>query len=138
MCVCVYIYIYIFLCIFILYNIWCVCGCGYCPVAKLCPALWSHGLQHARLPCPSRSPRVCSKSCSLSQCHYLTISSSATLFSFCLQSFPASESFPVSYICVCVCIHTHTHTHAQTHTHIYIYYFRVESFFLAFTPKSLL
>ena len=45
-------------------------------------------------------PRVCSNSCALTQGCYLTISSSATLFSFCLQPFPASESFPVSQLFV--------------------------------------
>ena len=59
-------------------------------------SLWPHGLQHTRLPCPSLSPRVCSVSCLLSWWYYPTISSSATLFSFCFQSFPASGSFPVS------------------------------------------
>ena len=59
-------------------------------------SLWPHGLQHARLPCPSLSPRVCSDSCSLSSWCYLTISSSTTLFSFCLQSLPASGPFPMS------------------------------------------
>ena len=43
------------------------------------------GLQHARLPCPSPSPRVSSSLCPLSWWCYLTISSSAALFSFCLQ-----------------------------------------------------
>ena len=57
-----------------------------------------HGLQHARLPCPPLSPRVCSNSCSLSQWCYLAISSSASPFSFCLQSFPASGSFPMSQL----------------------------------------
>ena len=52
-----------------------------------------HGLQHTRLLSPPLSPRVCSNSCSLSQWCYLTISSSAAPFSFCFQSFPASESF---------------------------------------------
>ena len=51
---------------------------------------------HARLACPSLSPRVCSNSCPYSQWCYLTISSSATPFSSCLQSFPASGSFPMS------------------------------------------
>ena len=59
-------------------------------------SLWPHGLQHARLPCPSLSPRVCSNSCPLSQWCYLTISSFDTFFSFCLQSCPASQSFPMS------------------------------------------
>ena len=34
-------------------------------VATSCPTLWPHDLQHARLPCPSPSPRVCSNSCPL-------------------------------------------------------------------------
>ena len=46
-------------------------------------------------PCPSPSPRVCSNSCPLSRWCYLTISSSTASFSFCLQSFPASGSFPM-------------------------------------------
>ena len=58
--------------------------------------MWPHGLQHVRLPCPSLSSRVCSNSCPLSQWCYLTISFSAAPFSFCLQSFPASGSFPMS------------------------------------------
>ena len=58
---------------------------------------WSHGLQHTRLPCPSLSPRACSNSCPLSRWCYLAISSSVTLF-FCLQSFPASGSFPMSQL----------------------------------------
>ena len=58
---------------------------------------WPHGLQHARLPCPSLSPAVGLNSCPLSwQCHP-TISSSVAHLS-CLQSFPASGSFPVSHL----------------------------------------
>ena len=53
--------------------------------------------KHARLPCPSLAPRVCSDSCPLCQWCCLTISSSAALFSFCLQSFPALGSFPMSW-----------------------------------------
>ena len=60
-------------------------------------SLWPHGLQHARLPCPSLSPRVCSNSCLLSRWCSLT-SSSATPFSFCLRSFPALGSFPISQL----------------------------------------
>ena len=59
-------------------------------------SLWPHGLQHARLPCPSPTPRACSNSCPLSWWHHSTISSSVIPFSSCLQSFPASGSFPVS------------------------------------------
>ena len=61
-------------------------------------SLWPHGLQHARFPCPSPSPRVCSNSCPLSQWYHPTISSSVIPFSSCLQSFPASGSFPMSWL----------------------------------------
>ena len=57
-----------------------------------------HGLQHTRLPCPTLSARVCLSSCPLSQWCYPTISSSVALFSFCLQFFPASGSFPMSQL----------------------------------------
>ena len=59
-------------------------------------SLWPHGLQHARLPCPSPTPRACLNSCPLSQWCHPTISSSVVLFSSSLQSFPASASFPRS------------------------------------------
>ena len=59
--------------------------------------LWPHGLQHARLPCPSPSPRACSNSCPLSQWFPPTISSSVVPFSSCVQSFPASGSFLMSW-----------------------------------------
>ena len=58
-------------------------------------SLRPHGREHARLPCPSLSPRVCSDSCPLSRWCYPTISSSVIPFSSCLQSFPAS-AFPMS------------------------------------------
>ena len=59
-------------------------------------SLKAHGLQHTRLPCPSLTPRACSNSCPSSRWCHPTISSSATPFSSHLQSFPASEHFPVS------------------------------------------
>ena len=59
-------------------------------------SLRPHGLQHARLPCPSPSPGVCSNACQSSWWCHTTISSSVVPFSSCLQSFRASESFPVS------------------------------------------
>ena len=59
-------------------------------------SLWPHELQHARPSCPSPTPRVYSNSCSLSRWCHPTISSSVIPFSSCLQSFPASGSFPVS------------------------------------------
>ena len=52
-------------------------------VVQLCSdSLWPHGLQHARLPCPSLFPRVCSNSCPMSWWCHLTISSSVVTFSF--------------------------------------------------------
>ena len=61
-------------------------------------SLWPHGLQHAKLSCPSLSPRVCPSSCPLSWWCYLTIPSSTVRFSFYLQPFPASESFLMSQL----------------------------------------
>ena len=57
-----------------------------------------HGLQHTRPPCPSPTPGVYSNSCPLSRWCHPTISSSVILFFSCLQSFPASGSFPVSQL----------------------------------------
>ena len=59
-------------------------------------SLWPHGLQHARLSCPSPTPRACSDSCPLSWWYHQTISSSLVPFSSHLQSFPASGSFQMS------------------------------------------
>ena len=61
-------------------------------------SLQPHGLQHAKLFCPSLSLGVCSDSCPLSRWCHLTISSFAAPFSFCLQSFPASGYFPMSWL----------------------------------------
>ena len=65
-------------------------------VAQSCQTLRPHGLQHTRLPCLLSTPRVFSNSCPLSSCCHPIISSSVVPFSSCLQSFPASGSFPVS------------------------------------------
>ena len=64
------------------------CGCH----SVMSDSLWPHGLQHARLFCPSLSPGVGSKSCLLRWWSYPTISSSAVPFSSCLQFVPASFS----------------------------------------------
>ena len=73
---------------------------GYSTVQFSCSvrsnSLLSHELQHARLPCPSPTPRACSNSCPSSWWCHPTISSSVVPFSSRLQSFPASGSFPVS------------------------------------------
>ena len=73
--------------------------------------MWPHGLQHVRLPCPSPTPGAYSNSCPLSRWCHPTISSSVVPFSSCLQSFPASGSFPMSQffvsgvisILICIC-----------------------------------
>ena len=56
------------------------------------------GIQHTRLPCPSLSPGVFANSCSSSWWCHPTISSSVIPFSSCLQSFPASLSFQMSWL----------------------------------------
>ena len=58
-------------------------------------SLQPHGLQ---LPRPSLSLGICSDSCLMSRWCCLTISSSTALFSFCLQSFPASGCFPLNQL----------------------------------------
>ena len=60
-------------------------------------SLRPHGLQHARLLCPSPSPGACSNSCPSSQWWHSIISSFVIPFS-CLQSFPASRSFLMSQL----------------------------------------
>ena len=71
-----------------------LCCCSV--VAQSCLTPRPHGLQHTRLPCPSPSPRVCSNSCPLNLWCHSTVSSSVVPFSSCLQSFPASGSFPMN------------------------------------------
>ena len=61
-------------------------------------SLGPHGLQHARLPCPSPTPRVYSNSCPLSQWCHPVISSSVIPFSSCLKFWPESGFFPKSQI----------------------------------------
>ena len=59
-------------------------------------SLWPHGLQHTRLTYPSLSPGVCSNSCPLSWwCHPTHL---ILWWPFCPQSFPASVSFPMSWL----------------------------------------
>ena len=59
-------------------------------------SLWSHGVQHAKLPCPTPIPRAYSNSCPSRQWCHQTISSSVVPFSSCPQSLSASGSFPMS------------------------------------------
>ena len=58
-------------------------------------SLQPHELQHSRLPCPSLSPGGCSNSCPLNRWWYPIILFSVISLSSCLQSFPASGSFPM-------------------------------------------
>ena len=57
-----------------------------------------HGLQQSMLPCLSSTPGVCPNSCPSNWWYNPTISSSATLFFFCLQIFPESGYFPISHL----------------------------------------
>ena len=103
------------------FNTWYHIFCQYLPVGIICcffflrryspkglfvnqfscsvmsDSLQPHGLQHTRLPCPSPTPGAYSNSCPLSWWCHTTISFSVISFSSCLQSFPASGSFPVSH-----------------------------------------
>ena len=64
----------------------------------VCNSLPPHEPQHARLPCPSPTPRGYPNSCPLSRWCHLTISSSVIPFSSCLQSFPTSGFFQMSQL----------------------------------------
>ena len=63
-------------------------------------SLWPHGPQNTRPPCLSSIPGVYPNSCPLSWWCHPTISTSVIPFSSCLQSFPASGSFPMSQLFV--------------------------------------
>ena len=68
------------------------------PSLIMSDSLWPYELQPTRFPCHSPSPRACSNSCPcpLNQGCHPTILSSVVPFSFCPQSFQASESFRMS------------------------------------------
>ena len=61
-------------------------------------SLRPHGLQHARPPCPSPTPRVYSNSCPLSRWCHPTILSYVIPFSSHLPSVPALGSFQMSQL----------------------------------------
>ena len=71
-------------------------NCCCCSVANLCLTLQPHGLQHPGLPCPFFTIFQSSLKLMSIESVMLSISSFAVPFSFCLQSFPASGSFPMS------------------------------------------
>ena len=74
--------------------------CFCCSVTQWCLTLQPHGLQCATLPCPSLSPGACSNSCPSSRWYHPAISSSVAPFFSYLQSYPASGSFPMSWLLV--------------------------------------
>ena len=63
-------------------------------------SLRTHELQHARPPCPSPTPGVHSNSCPSSRWCHPAIPSSVVPFSSCPHAPPASESFPMSQLCI--------------------------------------
>ena len=75
-------------------------GSSCCSAVQSCPSdsLRPHGLQHTRPLCPSPTPGACSNSCPSNRWCHPTLSSSVIPFSSCLQSFPASGSFPMSQL----------------------------------------
>ena len=83
--------------VFTLFSQWFFFFLCFCCSVVMSNSLRPHGLQHARLPCHSLSPRVCSNSCPLSQWCHPSISSSVVSFSR-RQSFPGSGSFSMSQL----------------------------------------
>ena len=86
-CIRIYVSTYFLFALLLLFN---------CSVMSDC--LWTHGLQHAWLPCPSPSPRACSNPSPFNRWCHPTISSSVITLSSCLLSFPASGSFIISQL----------------------------------------
>ena len=82
----------------IIHQVICAFICCFCSVTVMSDPLWSHELEHARPPCPSLSPGVCSDSCPLSWWCHLAILFSVTLSSPGLRSFPLSRTFPMSWL----------------------------------------
>ena len=79
------------------------CGSGVFPFSSVqfshsvvSNTLRLHELQHARLPCPSSTPRACSDSCPLCWGYHPTVSPSVVPFSSCLQSFPSLGTFQMN------------------------------------------
>ena len=82
-------------CFIVLWNSNCQCSVHFSH-SVVSDSLRLHGLQHARPPCPSPTPRAYLNSCPSSQWCYPAISSSVIPFSSHLQSFPASGSSPMN------------------------------------------
>ena len=85
-------------CSFILIVHYCVFSSVQFSSSVVSDSLRPHESQHSRPPCPSPTPGVYSNSRPSSQWCHPTISSSVAPFSSCLQSLPASGSFPMSQL----------------------------------------
>ena len=72
--------------------------CHCCSVPKLCRLFVTPWTAACQAPLSFTVSGICSDSCPLSRWRYLATSSSDSPFSFCLQSFPASGSFPMSWL----------------------------------------
>ena len=83
-------------CLFAFCNLMNSCASVQFRCSVVSDSLWPHGLQHAKLPCLSPTPGACSNSWPSSWWCHSNISSSVIPFSSCLQSFPASGTFPMS------------------------------------------
>ena len=72
-------------------------GCGGCSVVQLCLTLQPHGLQHARLPCPSASSGVCLSSCPLSRWwnHCEVEAVVYPCLGLCTHTWPPAEASPL-------------------------------------------
>ena len=84
--------------IHIFHWLWKILCCCCSATKSLCPTLWPCALKHTALPCPSLSPGVCSHACPSHWWCHPTSSSSVAPFSSSPQSFPASGSFPMSWL----------------------------------------
>ena len=73
-------------------------NCCFVSYPVMADSLWSHGLQHARLPCPSPYSEVFPSSCPLHQWSHPAISSSDALSSFPPLIFPSIRDFPMSWL----------------------------------------
>ena len=103
-------------------------------------SLWPHGLQKARLPCPSPTLGACSNSCPSSQWCHATILSSVVPFSSCLQSFPASGSFQRNQFFTSVKYWSFSFSISPSNEYSGLMSFRIDGFDLSVqgTLKSLL
>ena len=98
-------------------------------------SLWSHDLQHARLPCPSLSPRVCSNSCPNSQyIEYIYMFN----FSQCGQSCITKWAFVGSPWLLCPCIVWITVLHVSVSIYMNCFMLYISFCFLRFSSLRIM